>query len=62
MKQQPGMVFTEEKIRFYAVEVLLALEYLHLKDIIYTDLKPENVLVDSEGHIRLTYFELSKMF
>ncbi len=56
------MVFTEEKIRFYAVEVLLALEYLHLKDIIYTDLKPENVLVDSEGHIRLTYFELSKMF
>jgi serine/threonine protein kinase len=56
------MVFTEEMARFYAAEVLLALEYLHLKNIIYRDLKPENVLVDSEGHIRLTDFGLSKMF
>lgn len=45
--------------RFYAAEVLVALEYLHLLGIIYRDLKPENVLVRSDGHIMLTDFDLS---
>ncbi|KAM6559628.1 hypothetical protein CsatA_028867 [Cannabis sativa] len=45
--------------RFYAGEVLLALEYLHMLGIIYRDLKPENVLVKSDGHIMLTDFDLS---
>mmetsp|Transcript_527 Transcript_527/g.307 ORF Transcript_527/g.307 Transcript_527/m.307 type:complete len:240 (+) Transcript_527:304-1023(+) len=52
--------FTEEMIRFYACEIILALECLHLHGIIYRDLKPENILVDQEGHIRLTDFGLSK--
>eukprot|EP00960_Hanusia_phi_P031072 749056-Hanusia_phi.AAC.2 len=68
--------FPEERSKFYAAEVLMALECLHEHGFIYRDLKPENVLVqpqsstsspadlnrqtDSEGHIRLTDFGLSK--
>ena len=41
-------------------EILLALEDLHWRDIIYRDLKPDNVVIDDEGHALLTDFGLSK--
>ncbi|KAH7297067.1 hypothetical protein KP509_26G051600 [Ceratopteris richardii] len=51
--------FSEPVVRFYAAEVLLALEYLHMMGIIYRDLKPENILVREDGHIMLSDFDLS---
>ncbi|KAG4974335.1 hypothetical protein JHK87_031156 [Glycine soja] len=55
----PNKRFLESAVRFYASEVLLALEYLHMLGVIYRDLKPENVLIRSDGHIMLTDFDLS---
>ncbi|KAH7825253.1 putative serine/threonine kinase [Monocercomonoides exilis] len=52
--------FSEERCRLYAAEIILAFEAIHKKDIIYRDLKPENVLLGADGHIRLTDFGLSK--
>mmetsp|Transcript_21884 Transcript_21884/g.31883 ORF Transcript_21884/g.31883 Transcript_21884/m.31883 type:complete len:736 (+) Transcript_21884:44-2251(+) len=53
-------VFSEERARFYAAELLSALHHLHQQHIIYRDLKLENVLMDNMGHIALTDFGLSK--
>ncbi|KAJ3168084.1 hypothetical protein HDU87_001255 [Geranomyces variabilis] len=50
----------EKDARFYAAEVICAMEYLHLMGFIYRDLKPENILLHSTGHIMLTDFDLSK--
>ncbi|KAJ0408621.1 hypothetical protein P43SY_008968 [Pythium insidiosum] len=50
----------QDAARFYAAEMVLALEHLHSLGIIHRDLKPENVLLDSDGHIRLTDFGLAK--
>lgn len=53
--------FPEEVAKFYASEIVLALEYLHSRNIIYRDLKPENILLDQHGHIKITDFGLSKV-
>lgn len=41
--------FPEHQARFYAAEIVLAISYVHKLDIIYRDLKPENVLLDAQG-------------
>ncbi len=51
---------TEYLARFIICEVVLALQALHERDIIFRDLKPENVLIDTHGHAKLTDFGLSK--
>ena len=52
--------FPERVAKFYAAELLLALGHLHKKGIIYRDLKPENVLLDADGHVKLGDFGLAK--
>lgn len=58
-QRQPGKHFSEQAVKFYVAQVLLALEYLHMLGIVYRDLKPENVLVREDGHIMLSDFDLS---
>ena len=52
--------FQEPVARFYAAELLLAIGHLHKNGIIYRDLKPENVLLDAYGHVKLGDFGLAK--
>ena len=52
-------VFPQETVKILTAEILVALEYLHSCDVIYGDLKPENVLLSNDGHILLADFGLS---
>ncbi|KAI0011803.1 Pkinase-domain-containing protein [Xylariaceae sp. FL0662B] len=52
--------FPNPVAKFYAAEVTLALEYLHSRNIIYRDLKPENLLLDRHGHLKITDFGFAK--
>ncbi|CAG8593254.1 13210_t:CDS:10 [Ambispora gerdemannii] len=60
LQTRPGKCLAEEDAKFYAAEVIAALEYLHLMGFIYRDLKPENILLHQSGHIMLSDFDLSK--
>ena len=55
------VIFNNEKTKFYIIELVLAIEFLHKKNMIYRDLKPENILLDEKGHVKLTDFGLSKI-
>lgn len=53
--------FSEDRARFYAIQVAMAIGALHDQKIIYRDLKPENILMDEDGYICLTDFGLAKV-
>ena len=53
-------VFNDKTAKFFAASVVLALEEIHSRDVIYRDLKPENLLLDSQGYVKITDFGLSK--
>ncbi|XP_061647088.1 RAC-gamma serine/threonine-protein kinase isoform X1 [Phyllopteryx taeniolatus] len=53
-------VFSEERTRFYGAEIVSALDYLHSAKIVYRDLKLENLMLDKDGHIKITDFGLCK--
>ncbi|CAH0516578.1 unnamed protein product [Peronospora belbahrii] len=55
-----GRRFSVERARFYAAELAIALSYLHAHGIIYRDLKPDNIMLDKTGNIRLVDFGISK--
>nr|AML78050.1 putative LOV domain-containing protein [Cephalotaxus harringtonia] len=59
LDRQPTKAIREDAARFYAAEVVIALEYLHCQGVVYRDLKPENVLIQGDGHVLLTDFDLS---
>ncbi|KAK1651439.1 hypothetical protein QYE76_069263 [Lolium multiflorum] len=59
LRRRPGGRLPVAAARFYAAEVLLALEYLHVLGFVYRDLKPENVLLRGDGHVVLSDFDLA---
>lgn len=52
MGGDPG--FTEARSKFYSAEILLGLDHLHSNGIVYRDCKPENILLDDNGHVRIS--------
>ena len=52
--------FSLDKAQFYAGQIVFVLDYLHSKNIVYRNLKPENILINKNGYIKITDFELSK--
>jgi len=56
MQLQKERMLMEDTAIFYLSQIVLALEHLHKKGIIYRDLKPENIMLDRDGHVKLTDF------
>lgn len=52
--------FSEDRARFYAIQIAMAIGHLHDKKIIFRDLKPESILMDENGYICLTDFGHAK--
>ena len=53
-------IFPEDMAWFYMAESIMAVEYVHKLNYIHWDIKPDNILIDENGHIKLTDFGLCK--
>jgi len=53
-------IFDEPEACFYIAEIILAIDYVHSLNVIYRDMKPENILIDADGHMKLADFGLAK--
>ena len=51
---------TEDEARYCFVEILMGIQYLHSKKIIYRDIKPENIMIDMDGNLKIADFGLSR--
>lgn len=51
---------TEDEARYCFIEILLGIQYLHNQHIIYRDIKPENIMIDMNGNLKIADFGLSK--
>ncbi|KXS22590.1 hypothetical protein M427DRAFT_130235 [Gonapodya prolifera JEL478] len=60
VQHAPNGRFSEERAKFYAVEILLALEYFHRANVLYRDLKLENLLLTMQGHVKVADYGLCK--
>ena len=54
-------ILTEDEARFYIAELILSIESIHKLDCIHRDIKPDNILIDKNGHIKLSDFGLEKI-
>jgi len=55
-------ILSEKETRFYMSELAAAIHYVHTLGYVHRDLKPDNVLIGNDGHIRLSDFGLAKSF
>eukprot|EP00668_Euglena_longa_P000896 GGOE01001082.1.p1 GENE.GGOE01001082.1~~GGOE01001082.1.p1 ORF type:complete len:458 (-),score=84.65 GGOE01001082.1:218-1468(-) len=60
LRESPGGRFDERRVRFYTAQIVLALEYLHSMNIMYRDIKPDNIVLDEAGNAMLIDFGLAK--
>ncbi|XP_041370290.1 serine/threonine-protein kinase 32A-like [Gigantopelta aegis] len=56
---QQDQVFTEQNVKLYICEIGLALDYLRNNHILHRDIKPDNILLDEEGHVHITDFNIA---